>query len=522
MIGRRTFMAGLGTSLGALLSTRLPRVAMAQDTGIDTSMGADAAGVTPASLLDVARQLAAQPYVPPASTLPPPFAGLNYNAYRGIRPRPGEAAFLPQGEGFEVDFLPPGLYFPDPLRIEREVDGTLRELPFSPSLFTFEPRYFDDIPATSPGAGFSGMRLRHPLNVPEQMDEVAVFQGGSYFRAIGQDMAYGLSARAVAIGTGGPTPEEFPRFTHLRLFEGKDGAIRLESLIDSPSLAGHMEMVLTPGAQTTTDIAITLFPRVRIDTIGIAPLTSMYLKGPMHGAVSDDFRPRVHDTDVLMVENGAGEQLWRPIANPTNVETSSFADDGPASFGLYQTQRRYEAFEDTESRYEARPSAIVKPLGDWGEGSVMLVEIPTGDEFLDNIVAFWRPEAPLEPGREHRFAYQLVWTSEPPAQTGPSPIIQGRSGREHDQPGTRRFVVDFAGTSDGLTPDLLASGSSDEVLSGMSFFALPDGRGTRVTFLLTPDDAQALEVRLVLRDRSGVPASPVWLHRWTRMRDGGV
>lgn len=519
MIGRRTFLAGLGASL----ATRLP---VAAASGAQEVSGVAPEG-TSASLLDAARQLAARPYVAPARILPPPFAGLNYNAYRGIRPRPGEAAFLPQGDGFEVDFLPPGLYFPDPVRIEREVDGRLSELPFSPSLFTFEPRYFDGVPETSAGAGFSGagfsgLRLRHPLNAPGQMDEVAVFQGASYFRAIGQGMAYGLSARAVALGTGGPIAEEFPRFSHLRLFEGDDGAIRLEGMIDSPSLAGHMELVLTPGAQTTTDIVVTLFPRVRIDTIGIAPLTSMYLKGPMHGAVSDDFRPRVHDSDILMIENGAGERLWRPVANPTNVETSSFADTGPVSFGLYQTQRRYEAFEDTESRYQDRPSAVVTPRGDWGEGAVMLVEIPTGDEFLDNIVAFWRPAAALEPGREHRFAYQLTWTSEPPEQVGRAAITQGRSGREHDQPGTRRFVVDFAGTIDGLTPDLSASGSDNEVLSGTSFFTLPDGRGTRVTFLVTPGDAEALELRLVLRDGSGVPASPVWLHRWTRMRDGGV
>ena len=53
---------------------------------------------------------------------------------------------------------------------------------------------------------------------------------------------------------------------------------------------------------------------------------------------------------------------------------------------------------------------MVDPLGDWGPGAVMLVEIPTGDEFMDNIVAFWRPEAPLAAGSEHRFAYSLTWT----------------------------------------------------------------------------------------------------------------
>lgn len=503
-MNRRTFLAALASSFAVPAAS-----ARAQTTTPTTP-----------SLWDIARELAGQPHSPPPAALPPPFAGLDYDAFRGIRPRPGLAANLPQGGGFEVDFMPPGLFFPQPVRIERQVDGQMRDLPFSPSLFSFEPRYFGSIPNDAPGAGFSGLRLRYRLNAADRMDEVAVFQGASYFRAIGQGMVYGLSARAVAIGTGGAAPEEFPSITHWQVYEGVDGQIHLEALIDSPSLAGHMDLVLTPGLDTHTDIRLTLFPRRQIDTIGIAPLTSMYLKGPMHAAVSDDFRPRVHDSDVLVMENGASETLWRPIANPTGVETSAFADTAPASFGLFQTQRAYEAFEDTEARYQDRPSAIVTPQGDWGAGAVMLVEIPTGDEFMDNIVAFWRPADPLQAGGEYRFDYRLTWTSAAPAQSGAA-ILQSRSGREHDRPGTRRFVVDFAGSPAGLVADLSAS-SADDMLSGKSLFALPDGRGTRCTFLLTPGAADALELRLVLRDASGTPASPVWLHRWTPMRDGGV
>ena len=475
-----------------------------------------------ASLLDTARAMAAAPYVPPTGVLPAPFAGLDYNAYRGIRPVAGRAAGLPQGGGFVVDLLPPGLYFPDPVTVERRVDGTLQDLPLTPDLFTFEPRYFDDIPATSPGAGFSGMRLRFPLNTPDVLDEVAVFQGASYFRAIGQAMAYGLSARAVALGTGGAAPEEFPRFTHLRLNEGMNGAITMEALIDSPSLSGHLSMQITPGADTAMDISVTLFPRVTLDSIGIAPLTSMFLKGPMHGAASDDFRPRVHDSNVLHIHNGAGEHLWRPIANPTHIETSAFADTGPRNFGLYQTTRRYEDFEDTEARYEHRPSATVEPSGDWGAGAVMLVEIPTSTEFLDNIVAFWRPARPLDVGGEYRFDYRLTWTLQEPSHDLPAPILQSRSGREHEFPTTRRFVIDFDTAPDGLSADIMAMGGPENAIAGASLFALPDGRGTRVTFVLTPAEATALELRLVLRDVDGIAVSPVWLHRWTRKRDGGV
>jgi glucans biosynthesis protein len=499
---RRTFLAA------SAAASLLPALRLSAQT------------LAPDSLLEAARALAAAPYVPPSGVLPPPFAGLTYDAYRGIRPVAGRAAMLPLGPDYAVDLLPPGLFFPDPVVIDLPAEGGgFAQLPFSPGLFDFEPRYFDAIPDTSPGAGFSGLRLRHPLNTAGVLDEVLVIQGASYFRAIGQAMVYGLSARAVAIGTGGPVAEEFPRFTRLRLHGEVDGVVRLEAVIDSPSLAGHMDMALRPGSDTVTDIAVTLMPRREIADIGVAPLTSMYLKGPMRAAVSDDFRPRVHDSDVLVIENGGGERVWRPIANPARIETSAFQDNGPVGFGLWQTPRAFEDFEDSEARYHDRPSAHVAPLEDWGPGAVMLVEIPTGDEFMDNIVAFWRPAAPLMAGSEHRFAYRLTWTRGQPLAGTPMPVRQSRSGREHDRPGTRRFVVDFAGPSDGLVADLSAT---DGELIGTSLFPLPEGRGTRVTFLLTPGTADSVDLRLVLRDGAGVAASPVWLYRWTRARDGGV
>jgi glucans biosynthesis protein len=504
MIGRRALMGGALAAVASLPGLRL---------------GADPLGEAPPSLLAEARALAARPHVPPSGSLPPPFAGLDYDAYRGIRPIPGRAAMLPLGERFAVDLLPPGLFFPDPVRIDLPGAEGPRGVALSPDLFAFDPRYFGEIPERAPGAGFSGLRLRHPLNAPGVMDEVLVVQGASYFRAIGRAMVYGLSARAVALGTGGAQPEEFPRFTHLRLHPPMGDRVRLEAVIDSPSLAGHLDMVLRPGADTVMEIAVTILPRRDIADIGVAPLTSMYLKGPMRGAVSDDFRPRVHDSDVLAVVNGASEMLWRPLANPARVETSALVDDGPQAFGLWQMPRAFEDFEDSEARYHDRPSALVEPLTDWGRGAVILVEIPTGDEFMDNMVAFWRPEAPLAAGSAHRFDYRLTWTREAPATGGLLPVRQSRSGREHDRPGTRRFVVDFAGEAPEARLDL--SSDAGEI-AGASVFSLPGGRGTRVTFLLTPGAAQAADLRLVLRDASGAPLTPVWLYRWTRARDGGV
>lgn len=473
-----------------------------------------------ASLLDEARRRAALPFADHAPPLPPPFAGLSYDAYRGIRPIPGRSAMLRHGPQFAIDLLPPGLFFPDPVRIDIDRGDGPDEVPFVPSLFDFDHRYFDAVPDTAPGAGFSGLRLRHPLNAPDRLDEVLVLQGASYFRAIGQAMVYGLSARTVAIGTGGPGPEEFPRFTHLRVHPAQQDSVRIEGVIDSPALSGHLDMTLRPGRDTVTELAVTLLPRREIADIGIAPLTSMYLKGPLRSAVSDDFRPSVHDSDVLLVENGAGERLWRPISNPARVETSAFLDDGPISFGLFQTPRDFTDFEDTEARYHHRPSAIVRPAEDWGRGAVMLVEIPTGDEFMDNTVAFWRPDVPLMPGSEHRFAYSITWTKDPPPAGSDRTILQTRSGREHDTPGARRYVIDVTGPPDGLSAEI--AGPASVQIDGTSLFPLPGDGGTRLTFLLLPGEVDAADIRLDLREADGSPAAPVWIHRWTRARDGGV
>lgn len=498
---RRSFIAGLGAA-----ATLRARPARAE---------------RPMSLLDAARLRAARPYVPAPNDLPPPFAGLGYDAYRGIRPIPGLSANLAHGAEFSFDLLPPGLFFPDPVHIDRDRGDGPEVIPFAPGLFDFDARYFDfdAPPTTAPGAGFSGLRLRHPLNAPDRMDEVLVLQGASYFRAIGQAMVYGLSARAVALGTGGPTPEEFPRFTDLRLHPANGGSVRIEGVIDSPSLAGHMDMTLHPGQDTVTEVAVTLLPRREIADIGIAPLTSMYLKGPLRASVSDDFRPRVHDSDLLLIENGAGERLWRPISNPARVETSAFVDDDPASFGLFQSLRDFADFEDTEARYHDRPSAIVRPTEAWGRGAVMLVEIPTADEFMDNVVVFWRPEAPLAAGREHRFAYSITWTRSGPVAPNHRAILQSRSGREHDRPGARRYVIDVSGPPAGLRPDITGPETVD--IDGISLFALPSG-DTRLTFLLRPGELASADIRVTLTGAGDTRPPLVWLHRWTRARDGGA
>jgi glucans biosynthesis protein len=261
-------------------------------------------------------------------------------------------------------------------------------------------------------------------------DEAVVFQGASYFRAVARDTLYGLSARGLAIGTAGPEPEEFPLFTAFWVEEPEPGArtLRLYALLDGPSVSGAYAFAVTPGAETVMEIDSRLFPRVDVATAGVAPLTSMYFFGPESRKGVDDFRDAVHDSHGLRMINGAGERLWRPLRNPSTVELSAFADENPRSFGLIQRFRDFEHFQDAEARYEQRPSAWVEPTAPWGRGAVMLAEIPTNDEFLDNIVTFWRPEEPLRAGAEHAFAYRLVWGQVPEEPLPLARVLATRSG----------------------------------------------------------------------------------------------
>ncbi len=98
----------------------------------------------------------------------------------------------------------------------------------------------------------------------------------------------------------------------------------------------------------------------------------------------------------LAVLTGKGERIWRPLSNPGSLQVSSFLDDNPRGFGLQQRERRFDRYQDGVAQYQTRPSLWVEPKGDWGEGEVRLVEIPTPSEYHDNIVAFWVSRWPVE------------------------------------------------------------------------------------------------------------------------------
>jgi len=256
-----------------------------------------------------------------------------------------------------------------------------------------------------------------------------------------------------------------------------------------------------------------------VATLGIAPLTSMFLSGenqPRPG----DFRPEVHDSDGLLVASGDGEWLWRPLQNPARASTNSFAVQQLRGFGLMQRDRRFESYEDAEARYERRPSAWVRPLGDWGPGRVELLQLHAPDETHDNVVAYWVPARLPAPGVPLDFAYELHWQGDTQQRPPGAWTVQSRRGTGYAKDAAARtgevqYVVDFAGPALEALPAgaqvraVVSAGANGRVVE-QNTYPLPDGRGWRLVLRIArADAAQPVELRAFLQHDSHV-LSETW------------
>ena len=462
----------------------------------------------------IARAMAAKPYMMP-KTVPDPWLKLNYDQYRDIRFLPDRAIWRDEGRPFEIQLFAPGFYFRTGVMIDVVEDGQSRPILFNPDLFSFGP-VVPDLPIDAQ-LGFSGFRLHGHINRDDYMDEFVVFQGASYFRAVAKGQNYGLSARGLALNTAESQGEEFPMFRRFWIeVPGPDAtSVTVHALLDSESVTGAYRFVIAPGDDTVMDCSLVLFPRVELNHVGIAPLTSMFMFDPKLAKRFDDFRVAVHDSDGLSIHNGNDEHLWRPLANPLQLQVSNFLDTNPKGFGLMQRHRNFRDFGDLEASYEGRPCLWIEPDGEWGRGAVSLVEIPTDEEFNDNIVAYWRPSEPMEPDSEHRFAYRAVWGKGPRPDPDIARVASTAFGK-HPKKG-RLAVVDFSAPESGripadkLTYDIHVTGGT--LLNAVVHDNDKTG-GTRVAFSFDPGAAETVELRAQLRHEMR-PVSEVWLFRWT-------
>lgn len=470
-------------------------------------------------LIDHARQLATQEFSPRVIPESSPLRQMTYDEYRAIVFNPNSAIWARQDRNFIVELFYPGFIFTNPIHLNVVQDGTARRVEFSPRVFSFwgEPamKYQNEI-----ADGYSGFRLAYPLNKVDSASEFLVFQGASYFRSLGRDQFYGLSARGLAVNTARPEGEEFPYFSEFWIEEPPSAAqeIVVHALLESQSVTGAYTFRAKPGVTTTIDVEASLFARRELTHYGLAPLTSMFLFDATNHTRFDDYRPAVHDSDGLSIWNTNGEKLWRPLANPQTLQVSAFVGASPRGFGLMQRNQAFSDFEDNEARYEKRPSVWIEPLGQWGEGHVQLVEIPADEEIYDNIVAFWQPAQPLKPGTPLTLSYRMHWGRDLPEPSAEGIIVDTRQGavpRANRVSETERvFSVDFHAAEFPSDLEVHFTSSAGVVTDARGEYI--QSRGVyRVYLKFDPQQESVAELRMMLT-HEGKQWGETWLYRWTR------
>ncbi len=461
-----------------------------------------------------AKELAGQKFEAPKSNLPNEFRDMKFADYQKIRFRPEQAEWASAKTPFKLSFYHQGMHFDTPVKINEVTATAVNEIKYDSARFDFGDIKFD--PKATEKLGYAGFKVTYPINKADKQDEIMTVLGASYFRVIGKGQVYGLSARGLALDTAMPSGEEFPRFTEFWIEQPTPEAKHLViyALLDSPRSTGAYRMVLRPGTDTVVDVRSKVFLRDKVGRLGVAPLTSMFLFGTNQPSKVQNYRRELHDSTGLSIHAGNGEWLWRPLNNPKHLAVSSFSVENPRGFGLLQRGREFSRYEDLDDRYDKRPSAWVEPRGDWGKGTVDLVEIPTADETNDNIVAFWNPEVQPKPGEPLESNYRVHWTMDEAALHSPETawvkqtlrstgdVKQANLVRQAD--GSMAFLIDYEGPvlkalpEDTVLRSQVSVGDNGELVENNVRYN-PETQGWRLTLRLkVKDAAKAVEMRAAL------------------------
>lgn len=489
--------------------------------------GAQGARFSRKVVLDAARDLATRPYTP-LEAVPQGLLSLNYDEYQRIEYRKDAAIWGRTPTRFSIEMFAPGNLYTRGVKISIVENGEAFAVPIDKTTFRLRgsapekgqelARNAEILDLLSSLGQVAGFRLHYPINTEGNQEEFVVFQGASYFRAVSHKQQYGLSARGLAIDVAEPRGEEFPEFREFWIERPSSSSqsIVVHALLDSRRVTGAYRFGIYPGDPTRMDIDATLFAREELRHIGLGCLTSMYLFGELDRSDRPDYRRAVHDSVGLTILTGQNESVWRPLNNPTYLQVSSFVDNNPKGFGLAQRDRTLDSFEDIPVAYQDRPSAWVTPRGSWGEGHVVLVEIPTPSEANDNIVAYWRPQTPLQPNVPHSFGYQLSWPNDTPLPAKICRVIRSAFGLKLGT-STPEMVIDYVGLPAGIDVEAIKNIVIDTFFSDATLVETVvqphSENGFRVFVSFNTNGARMTEIRVQPKYKGAV-LGETWLFRW--------
>jgi len=457
-----------------------------------------------------AKELLAKPFKEPKKSINKSLAELNYDKYKNIKFLSEKSIWRGEGNPFQLQFLHPGYIYDYNVLINEVRKNKAFPIFYNTDYFDFSELQLKEKASTE--LGFSGFKIHYPINTQEHTDEFVVFQGASYFRAVSQNQFYGLSARGLATNTGMPYPEDFPIFKEFWIRKPSSGedSIKVYALMDGKSAVGAYEFEFFPGKQTETIVNAEIILRKEVDRLGLAPLTSMYWYGENSEANHPSTYPEVHDSDGLLVLNANDEWIWRPLENPKKPTINSFISENVKGFGLLQRDREFSSYEDSEMKYHLRPGAWIEPKENWGKGSVQLYRMPTKEDSVDNIGAFWVPEEMPKVGEPFSFSYKIFWINQNPNQKTISDVVATRMKSVPKENDSYIYQIDFKGgklkgieNSSELEAVVTATDSAQ--ISEITIQRIPETEKWRCSFKLNSKaNGKSIELKAFLKKGDSV------------------
>ena len=503
---RREFLKlAAGGALAASLAPQGSAPAAAEPLSQPVPFAAD-------TVLKMAVELASKPFKEPeAPPLPKVFSDLTFDQYATIRRVP-PAIWSDQKLGFSLEPLHRGFVYTAPVGISIVENGMAQKVIYDAANFNFGPL---KPPAVLGDLGFSGLRI---LKSSDQgFEDVAIFQGATFYRSRAHTQPFGLTARGLSIRTGDEPGEEFPVFREFWVEKPAPAAntLTLHALLDSPSITGAFRFTLRPSDTTIIDTEMTLIARTAVDKLGFGAMAAAYLFSPLDHRRPDDVRAATYESTGLQILTGKGEWLWRPVSNRETLQISAFSDVNPRGFGLLQRSRTFDAFYDDETHWELKPSLWIEPIGDWAAGDHRLLEIPADSEANENVIVQWRPKTGMAAATTQSIAFRQFWCWSPPSKPPLASCVSSRRGKVGDH---QRFAVEMVG--DLFADPAKAAAASADVqaapgkIVSVRLFPYKDRRSVRVLFDLDPGSETYSELRLTLMVDNQA-ASETWLYRWT-------
>jgi periplasmic glucans biosynthesis protein len=460
---------------------------------------------------------------------------LNYDKYREIRFIPGKALWTEDDLPFRIEFFHPGYLYNEPVHVNEFTPGYEQPIPFVQDFFDYgNLKIKNQIPSS---VGYAGFKVTYPLNKPNVFDDLAVFQGASYFRILGTGQSYGLSGRGLALNCGETDRnEEFPIFTDWWLGKPQKNAtnLTLYGILDSVSCAGAYEFNIRPGETTVVDVDAVVYFREPsmilqngmnippIKTLGMAPLTSMYWFGKTTENKPDDYRSEVHDSDGFMMKMANGERLWEPLNNPTGLRHQIFTASNIRGYGLIQRERDFANYQDLFTAYQNEPSVWIEPRGtNWTDGDVHLVELNGPTEDWDNIVTFWSPKIVPRPLQPWHFSYTLYWTRETDRKfSPPDKVVATRVGIVKGSD-ARQIMIDFTGPDlDKIAPTnppvaIVNCSANAAIVANQVVWNSFQKTWRAVLKMQPPTNNTPVDLRCTL-EKNKNPISETWIYQWNR------